>query len=218
MTRLCGLHAADSGSHRADVIGRRAAATANDVHPAALGEFGDHAGHRGWAEIVVAHFIGQAGVGMAADPVRRNLLQRFQVWPHQLGAEGADSCPPRARGNVRWRWRNASTSWPETNVAPPLSNVPGDHHGNALAALFEVSGDREEARLQIERVDDRFGEQDIDAGFDERGYLLVIRVGHLIERDAAKAGVVDLRADGGLLRGGTNRAGNEPRTGRACGR
>ena len=39
----------------------------------------------------------------------------------------------------------------------------------------------------------------------------VVRVGHLVERDAAVAGVVDLRADGGLLGRGADRAGDEPR-------
>ncbi len=50
----------------------------------------------------------------------------------------------------------------------------GDHHGHAMACSLEVAGDREQARFQIERVDDSFGKQDIDAGFDERGHLLVV--------------------------------------------
>ncbi len=40
---------------------------------------------------------------------------------------------------------------------------------------------------------------------------MVIRIGHLVERDAAVAGVFDLRANGGLLGGGADRAGDEPR-------
>ena len=86
--------------------------------------------------------------------------------------------PTDSSGKCAMAFENASTSWPETNVAPPLSNVPEIITGTPLAAFFKVAGNCEQARLQIERVDDRFRQENIDARIDERGHLLVIRVGH----------------------------------------
>ena len=80
--------------------------------------------------------------------------------------------PTESIGKWAIAFQNASTSWPETNVAPPLSNVPEIITGTRTPCLVEVAFDREQARLEIERVDDRFGQQDVDAGFDERGDLL----------------------------------------------
>ena len=97
---------------------------------------------------------------------------------------------------------------------PALIKGSRDHHGHPAARFVEIPLDCKQARLEVERVDHRLGHQDIDARFHKRGHLSVIRVGHLLERDAAKAGVVDVRTDGGLLGGGADGTGNEPRPGR----
>jgi len=46
-------------------------------------------------------------------------------------------------------------------------------------------------------------------GFNERSYLLVIRIGHLVERHRTEGRVVDLRTNGGLFGRWSNRTGNE---------
>ena len=70
----------------------------------------------------------------------------------------AQFMPTESIGKWATAFQNASTSCPETNVAPPLSNVPEIITGTRTPLLVEVARDREQARLQIERVDHRFRE------------------------------------------------------------
>ena len=149
-------------------------------------------GHVGRAEVVLAHFVRQAGVGMATDPRAATLAASSRGAAASVPGPARSSCRRRAAGSARSAFQNASTSWPETNVAPPLSNVPETITGTRTAVLVEIARDREQAGLQVERVDDRFRQQDIDARFDQRRDLLVVRLDHLVERHAAIAGVVDL--------------------------
>ena len=64
----CGLTRRTASAIARMWSGVGAAAAADDVHPAALGELAQHAGHVGRAEVVLAHFVRQAGVRMATDP------------------------------------------------------------------------------------------------------------------------------------------------------
>src|SRR5438309_12111913 len=71
----------------------------------------------------------------------------------------------------------------------------GDDDGQALAAGLKILFDGEQAGFEIERVDYRFGQEQIDAGLDEGGDLLVIRIDHLVEGDSPPGWVFDLRGD-----------------------
>src|SRR5262249_37350671 len=65
--RLVGLIALHAVSDGRDVLGRGAAAAANDVEPTVIGPFTEHFGHGFGAKVILAHFVGQAGIGIAAD-------------------------------------------------------------------------------------------------------------------------------------------------------
>ena len=67
--------------------------------------------------------FGRPALGWQLIQRERNLLQRFQMRPHQLGAERAVHAD-REHREMRDGVPKRFDAWPETNVAPPLSNVP----------------------------------------------------------------------------------------------
>src|SRR5438876_6424081 len=76
--------AAGELDERADVLGRGAAAAAEDVHPA-LGEEALDLPDEELGRLVVASFlVGKAGVREARDREARDLRQRAQVVGHEI--------------------------------------------------------------------------------------------------------------------------------------
>ena len=57
----------------------------------------------------------------------------------------------------------------------------------------EVILDREQASLQVQRVEGRLGHQQIDTTLDQPGDLLLISLDQLVETDSPETGVVDVR-------------------------
>ena len=179
--------------------GPGAAAPADDVHPALVGEVAHHLRHVGGAEVELAHLVRQARVRVAADRHVRDALQLFQVGPHDTSGPSAQFMPTESIGKCEIAFQNASTDWPETNVPPPLSNVPDTITGTRTPRSSKHALKGEQTRLQVERVDDRFSQQDVDARLDHRLGLLVVRVDHRVEHHVAVAGVLDARRDRHLL-------------------
>ena len=66
---------------------------------------------------------------------------------------------------------------------PPRLGSRSERRGYVRPLLLEKLLDRKQTGLQHERVERRLGQQNIDAPFDERVDLLVIRLDHLVERD-----------------------------------
>ena len=107
--------------------------------------------------------------------------------------------------------QNASMVWP-LSVRPDLSvMVTDEHHRHAPLALDEHLVDREEARLQVERVEDRLGQDEIDAAVEQAAHLLGVGGAQLVEGDGAERRVVDLRRDRQRAIGRADRAGDEAR-------
>ncbi len=73
----------------ADMIGRRAAAAADDVDEAGLGEFGEQSRHVFGALVIEAELVGQAGIGIGADERVGDAGEVGDVGAHLLGAERA---------------------------------------------------------------------------------------------------------------------------------
>ena len=74
---------------RADVIGRRAAAAADDVDEAAVGEVAEQRGRLVGQLVVLAEGVRQAGVRVAADVAVGDARQLREVRPHLARAERA---------------------------------------------------------------------------------------------------------------------------------
>ncbi len=94
-----------------------------------------------------------------------------------------------------------------------VENRSRDHHRQPRARLFKEGVDGEETRLHDQRVERRFGQQDIDAARHQRGDLLGVIGHHLIEGHVAAAGVLDVNAHRELFLGRPDAAGHEPRLG-----
>src|ERR1700730_12657006 len=72
----------------------------------------------------------------------------------------------------------------------PIRDRARNHERKVLSGLLENLRDREERRLRVERVEDCFYNQKIDASCDQRAYLIEISLSKLIERDRTKRGIV----------------------------
>ena len=89
--------------------------------------------------------------------------------------------------------------------------VPDIMTGTAAAARLEQLGDGVERRLGVERVEDRFEQQEIGAAFDEALGLLAIGFAQLVEGDGAEAGIAHVGRDRRGAVGRAHRAGDEAR-------
>ena len=56
--------------------------------------------------------------------------------------------------------------------------------GRRTPRLLEHVLDRDDARLGVERVEDRLEQEQVDAAVDQAAHLLLVRVAQLVERDA----------------------------------
>ena len=71
------------------VFGRRAAAAANHIEQSLLCETPDLRRHGFGAFVILAEFIGQAGIGIGTDKCIRDTRDLGQMRAHGLGAERA---------------------------------------------------------------------------------------------------------------------------------
>ena len=71
--------------------------------------------------------------------------------------------------------------------------------------------DRDERGLEVQRVEDRLGQQDVDAAVDQAAHLLVVGARARRTSTARKAGLFDVRRDRQRAVGRPDRAGDEAR-------
>ncbi len=90
-----------------------------------------------------------------------------------------------------------------------VERAAGHDRHSATAGVKEIL-DGEQTSFQVQRVDRRFGQQNVDASSHQRVDLGAITVDHLLESRISMGGIV-FRADGQLLGGRADRAGDEPR-------
>src|SRR5439155_26731402 len=72
-----------------DVFGRGAAAAADDVHQAVLGELAQRPARVVWLLVVRAELVRQAGIRVASDPGGRDASEVLDERPHLRRAERA---------------------------------------------------------------------------------------------------------------------------------
>ena len=185
-----GRKARDRGRDLARVVGRRAAAAADDVDEAGLGELAQQARRVVRLLVVAAEGIRQAGVRMAARERVREPRELRDVRPHLLGAERAvDADDQRVRVLDRVPERL------ERLAGERASGEVDDRDGDPQRQLRRDVLRGGDGRLRVQRVEDRLDEQEVDAAVPQGAHLLGVRLDHVVEGDRPVGRVVDLRRE-----------------------
>ncbi len=180
---------------RPDVVRRRPAAAAHDVHPARAGERGEVGAHDLGRLVEAAERVRQAGVRVGAREDRREARQLLDVRPHLPGPERAVD-PDREERGVRDRVPERLDELARERPARFVRDRDRDHQRHAPRALVEELLRREQRRLEDERVEDRLEEEDVGAAVEQAPDLVPVRGGHLREDVRALARVVDVHREG----------------------
>ena len=195
------------------MLRRGAAAAAHDIDQAFFGEILQEArcdiGR--FIKAGVAHRVGQAGIGVAADKrVARNLGELLNVGAHQCCAE----CAIEAYSE----WPRVAHTVPKScdglaaqNAAGGIRHRAADDEGQAFAGVFKKFVDGEQRGFGVERVENRFNQEQIGATFNQGFHLFVISSAKFFKCHVARARVVHIGADAGRFRCGAERAGDEAR-------
>jgi hypothetical protein len=212
---LPGRQRLDRARDRMDVRGRRATAAADDVEETAFGELLQLAGGV-FGRLVVAGLrerVRQSRVRIAAQMGVGDLGQFLDVRAHQLCAERAVEAH-RDRARVAHRVPERLGRLPGEGAARLVGDGARDDDRQAPAALLEQRLDRENRRFGVERVEDRFQQEQVGAAVGKAGERFAVCAHELVEVDVAKAGVVDVGRDRRGLVGGAEHSGDEARLAR----
>ncbi len=178
---------------RADVVRRRAAAAAGNIDEARLREVHQQARRdvRRLVEPGLAHRVRQARIRIHTDKAIRDVCQFLYVRPHQRGAQRAVQ-PDRERSRVADGVPERLDRLAAQDAARGVGHGAGDHHRHARASALEFGLDREDRRLRVQRVEDRFDQQHVGAAVEQPARLLTVRQRQFVERDVARTGIVDV--------------------------
>ena len=216
LRRNAGRQSLDGLGNVGDVVGRGAAAAADEVDETAVGEVAQDRGGLVRLLVVLAEGVRESGVRVTADEAVGESRDLRDVRPHLLGAEGAveadeqrlgvpDGMPERLRG------------LPGEGASRGVGDGAGDDDRPASSVLLEDRLDREDRRTGIQRVEDGLDEDQVGATVQKAPRGDLVGVDELFVRDVACARVVDVRRDGCRAGGGAERTGDVPRSvGRLC--
>ena len=190
------------------MVRRRAAAAADDVDQAFAGEFLDLRRHVFRAFVILAEFVGQAGIRIGADERIGDAGNFGQMRAHGVGAERAVEADGERVGMAH-RMPEGGRRLARQRAAGQIGDRAGDHHRQADALLVEDFLGGEDRRLGVQRVEDRLDQDDVGAAVDQAAQLLAIGDAQIVEGDGAVAGIVDVGRDRGGAVGRPERAGDE---------
>ena len=198
--------ALDRPRDRASVLGRGAAAAADDVHEAVLGKRAEEPARVGRLLVVQAERVGEPRVRMAGDVSRRNAGQALEERTHLRRAERAvDADDERLRMFHRDPERVGSLP---REVPPALVDRREREPQRQLRRGDRGGHDR---GLRVQRVEDGLDQQEVDASVAERADLLLVCRLHRVEGHGSVRGVVDLRRQRERDVQRAYRSGHEPR-------
>jgi hypothetical protein len=165
------------------------------------------AGHvRRFVKAGVAHGVGQAGIGVAADEgVARHLGQLLDVRAHEGRAQSAVQAH-RQRLGVAHAVPKRGDGLAAQDAPRSVGDGAADDEGQAHTTGVKVFVDGKQGGLGVQGIEDGFDQQHIDAAFDQGLHLLVIGHPQLFKVDVTSAGVVHIGADAGGFGGGAQGA------------
>ena len=208
------LHGRQDFTDRLDVVRRGAAAATGDVDEARFGKFLEQRRGVGWEFVKagVAHRVGQAGVRVDTHKGIGDLRQLFSVRAHQRRAQCAVQAN-RQRLGVAYRVPERGHGLAGQDTARGIGHGARDHQRQAWLRwmLFVVFVDGEQRGLAVQRIEDGFHQQQIDAAFNQALGLLIVGVDQLVEGDVTRSRVVHVRRDRGRLWRRSQCAGDEAR-------
>ena len=193
---LATVLALDRAGDGGDVVGRGAAAPADEVEEAGVGELREDRGRLVGRLVVLAEGVGQAGVGVDADERVGEPRQLGDVGAHVAGAEGAVEADGQ-RAGVADRVPERLGDLARERATGRVGDRAGDDDRPAAPLLLEERLHGEDRRLGVEGVEDRLDHQQVGAAVDETACGDEVGVGELVERHVARARVVDVGRDGG---------------------
>ena len=201
------------GRDRADVIGRRAAAAADDVDESrARRTRAAGAPSRAAASSYSPKAFGSPALGWQRDVLARRGATARPRTAASDSAPNAQLIPTLNGRDVPDRDVERVERLSRQRASAAIGDRRRDHHRQLDAArleLVEHGGDR---RLRVQRVEDRLEQQQVDAAVDQPADLLAVGVAHVRERVGAERRVVDVGRDRQRAVGRADRAGDEART------
>ena len=187
--------AGDGRVDRRDVLGRRPAATADQVDEAALGELPEQPRRLRGVLVVLPEGVRQPGVRVAAHPGVGEARQLAQVGPHLAGPEGAVDAD-REGARVGDRDPEGVDRLSRERAPAAIGDRHRDYQRDLGAPLVEDVEDGGDRRLRVQRVEDRLDQQQVRAAVEQPARLLGVGVADGVERDGAERRIVDVRRDG----------------------
>ena len=176
----------------------------------ACGELADQPRHVFRALVVLAEFVGQAGIRIGAHQRIGDAADVGDMGAQIFGAERAVEADGDGLGvphRIPERFRQLARQ----QAAGFVGDGARDHHGHVDAARFGDFGDRVERRLGVQRVEDGFDQQQIGAAVEQAVDLLAIGLAQIVEGDGAVAGIGNVGRDRGGAVGRAERAGDKAR-------
>ena len=198
----------DGSRDRCDMIGRGAAAAADDVDETGGGKLADQARHVFRALVILAEFVGQSGVRIGANQSIGDAADVGDVRAKIFGAERAiesDGDRPRVAHRIPERLGQL----PRQQPAGLVGDGAGDHHRHVDAAFLANLGDGVERGLGVKRVEDGLDQQQVGTAVEQALDLLAIGVAQIVEGDGAVAGIRNVGRDRRGAVGRADRAGDE---------
>ena len=190
---------------------RRASATAPyDVQPPVPGKFPQVRGHQLRCFVEPAEGVRQPRIGMATD-VRRGQFREFlDIGTHLLGPQGAVD-PHAERISIGDGMPKGFDRLSGERSPALIGNGHGHHDRNGQALFLAILVDGKKRGLGVERIEDRFHEQQVASALHQAPHLLNVCLPQLFKRHRSKRRVVHVRRHGRRPVGGTHHPGHESR-------
>ena len=188
----------------------RSTTTTQDVHQTFIDVCFHLCCHLVGSLTVFAEFVGQSCIGVGADEVGRVLCQLLQEGEHLVGTERAvqsngEDVERADGGKERFQRLTAEQS------ACLVGDGDAEHDGKLQLPLFHHIAHGGNSRFGIQRVENGFYQEGIDATFGQCLRLFVVGVVELVVGDVSISGVVDVGRDGSSLVGWAHRTRHESR-------
>ena len=196
--------------NRGNVLRRASATAAYDVQPPVPGELPQVRGHQFRCFVEPPEGVRQARIGMATDVRRGQFRQFLDIGTHLLGPQGAID-PDNEGVRVGDRMPKGFDRLPGKRSPALIGDGHGHHDRNGQPLFLAVLVDGKKRGLRVERIEDRFHEQQVASALHQAPHLFNVRLPQLFKRHRSKRRIVHVRRHGRRPVGGTHHPGHESR-------